>query len=294
MEFSILIPVYNTAIQALAQELAKQAEELTPNFQILFIDDCSELSNSYLNQKVKQLTNVDYQVLPENIGRAAIRNKLFLEAKYDICIALDGDVSMLKNDFIKSYLSVLKDNNIIVGGHVYQKEQPKDKAKNLHWYYGSKIEHRPAAERQAKPYASFMSANFACSKQTFTRIQFDEKIEGYGHEDTLFGIKAEDLGIELLHIANPVRHDGLDTADVFLAKQQKAIHNLKLLYQNEDLKESLRRHSKLINLARIRVFGFFFGLFRLAIYKNLNGANPNLILFQMQKLIWWNQKEVKS
>jgi glycosyltransferase involved in cell wall biosynthesis len=288
MEFSILIPVYNTTIQSLAEELAKQAEELTPRFQLLFIDDCSELSSSYINQKVKQLTNVEYQVLTENIGRAAIRNKLFKEAKYDLCIALDGDVSMIKNDFIKSYLSVLKEDNILVGGHVYQADPPRDPAKYLHWYYGSKIESGLVVLRQAKPYTSFMSSNFACSKQTFATIQFDEAIVDYGHEDTLFGIKAEQLGVEILHIANPVRHDGLDTVAIFLDKQQKAVRNLKELYQKEELKEALRRHSKLIKIGRLLVFGFFVSFFKYPIHKNLRGNNPNLIFLQIQKLIWWS------
>jgi glycosyltransferase involved in cell wall biosynthesis len=293
MEFSILIPVYNTSVHALASELVKQAEAITPNYQILFIDDCSDLSCSYLNQKVKQLNQVEYLVLSENIGRSAIRNKLFQEAKYDLCMVLDGDVTILKNDFIKTNLGVLTSNNIIVGGHVYQKEKPKDPAKYLHWYYGSKIESKARAERLTKPYASFMTANFACSKDTFSKIQFNEDIAGYGHEDTLFGIRAERIGIEILHIANPVRHDGLDSVDIFLDKQRNAIQNLKQLYQKEELHDSLLKHAKLIKFARITLFSQVLSLFRQVIYKNLRGNNPNLILLQMQKIIWWGQKVSK-
>lgn len=289
MEFSILIPVYNTYIQNLAEELIKQAEELTPHYEILFIDDCSELSIAYINQKAKLLPNVAYEILTENIGRAAIRNKLFDTAKYEKCIILDGDVQIIDPDFIKLYLSVLEANNIVVGGHVYQAEIPKDPAKYLHWFYGSRIESRPAKERQSHPYKSFMSANFACTKSTFSRVRFDDELEGYGHEDTLFGITAHRLGIKIVHIENPVQHDGLDNAELFLGKQQKAIRNLKYLYEKDELNLLLRKHSKLIKVARLKVFGAFFSIFRQAIYNNLRGANPNLIFLQMQKLIWWNQ-----
>ena len=290
MEFSILIPVYNASVNALAEALRQQAEALSPHFQILFIDDCSELSISYLNQKVALLPNVEYQVLTENIGRSAIRNLLFQEAKYDLCIVLDGDVSIIQDDFIKAYLSVLKDDNIVVGGHVYQDNPPKDPAKYLHWYYGSRVESRPAHERQARAYASFMSANFACSKNTFQNLGFNEKIKGYGHEDTLFGIQARQMGIAILHINNPVRHDGIDTASVFLEKQQRAIYNLKQLYQQDKLKVDLRKHVRLIKVANIKIIAFLFSFFKLAIHKNLMGKKPSLILLQMQKVIWWQEK----
>ena len=75
-------------------------KKINTKFQILFIDDCSDLSISYLNRKVNRLENVEYEVLSENIGRAAIRNKLVEMAKYEFCIIMDGDVNIVSDDYI--------------------------------------------------------------------------------------------------------------------------------------------------------------------------------------------------
>ena len=287
MDFSILIPVYNSSVQRLAEELQKQAAELTPNFQILFIDDCSDLSISYINQKVKGLENVEYEVLTENIGRSAIRNKLFAQASYEKCIVLDGDVSITKTDFIKTYLGVLKDDNVVVGGHIYQKNPPKDTSKYLHWLYGSQIESSPAAERQKHPYKSFMTSNFACNKTIFENINFDESIKGYGHEDTLFGERLAQLKTPILHIQNVVRHDGMDTKELFLAKQKEAVENLRVLYDAG----KITTESKLIRFSKRQLLCKLIGLFEKQIYQNLMGDNPGLLALQAQKLIWWTKSK---
>lgn len=287
MDFSILIPVYNHNIQALAAELHRQASKLTPNFQILFIDDCSDLSSSYLNQKVKTLENVAYEVLTDNIGRAAIRNLLFSKAEYLKCIILDGDVSITKTDFLTTYLGVLKEDNLVVGGHIYQNKPPKDNNKYLHWLYGSQIESRPAAERQTHAYDSFMTSNFACSKEVFNKVHFDESIRGYGHEDTLFGRQLEKLGIPILHIQNPVRHDGLDVKEVFISKQKEAVLNLKFLYKNG----KLNFESKLIKFSKWTIVCKFISLFEKQLMNNLLGDNPSLLALQAQKVVWWTKSK---
>lgn len=289
MEFSILIPVYNTSIQQLVEDLHQQANEISTKFQILLIDDCSELSCSYLNKKVALLDNVSYQVLTQNIGRAAIRNLLFETAKYDNCIVLDGDVSIIKADFVKTYLDNLTVQNIVVGGHVYQKAAPLNKKKYLHWLYGSKIESKTAQERAKQPYASFMTSNFACNKAIFNQLKFDEQIKGYGHEDTLFGFAAKEKNIPIQHIENAVQHDGIDEVEVFLSKQKNAVQNLKQLYQNLKYKNLIAKHSKLIKSTKIPFLEMFSKMFQTALLKNLKSKQPNLKALQLMKLVWFRE-----
>ncbi len=289
MEFSILIPVYNTSIQHLVEDLHQQANSLNTQFQILLIDDCSELSCSYLNKKVALLENVSYQVLTNNIGRAAIRNLLFETAQYDNCIVLDGDVSIIKADFIKTYLEHLTTDNIVVGGHVYQKVAPLNKKKYLHWLYGSEIESKTAQERAKQPYASFMTSNFACSKAIFNQLKFDEQIKGYGHEDTLFGFAAQEKNIPIQHIENAVQHDGIDEVEVFLSKQKNAVQNLKKLYQNPKYKNLIAQHSKLIKSTKIPFLGIFSKMFQTALLKNLKSKQPSLKALQLMKLVWFGE-----
>lgn len=287
MDFSILIPVYNSSINQLVEDLHFQAKALNSNFQILLIDDCSQLSCSYLNKKVALLENVTYQVLTNNIGRAAIRNLLFETAQYDKCIVLDGDVSIIKADFITTYLDNLTEQNIVVGGHVYQKEAPKNKAKYLHWLYGSKIESKTAAQRAKQPYASFMTSNFACSKTVFKQLKFEEQIKGYGHEDTLFGFAAQEKNIAIKHIENAVQHDGIDEVEVFLSKQKNAVQNLKKLYQNPKYKNLIAQHSKLIKSTKIPFLAFISKMFQTVLLKNLKSKQPNLKALQLMKLVWF-------
>lgn len=289
MELSILIPVYNQHIASLCASLHKQATQLNTNFQILFLDDCSDLSISYINMKVNQLSNVNYKVLTENIGRAAIRNKLFELAKYDFCIIMDGDVSIIEDDYLENYLKLASEDVILVGGHVYHPEAPKDQSLFLHWFYGTQVESKTASERQKNPYHSFMTSNFACYKSTFEKIRFEEELRQYGHEDTLFGIKAAEQHIVIKHIENPVRHDGLDQSEIFLSKQKQAVQNLKRLYSEEKYRTSLQKHIALIKVSRWPIPWFIIELFSGWIHKNLTGKTPKIWCLQWQKLLWWHK-----
>jgi hypothetical protein len=46
-------------------------------------------------------------------------------------------------------------------------------------------------------------------------------IEGYGHEDTIFGCNLRRLGYRIKDIDNPVVHLGLNTTDKFPFKYRK-------------------------------------------------------------------------
>ena len=290
MDFSILIPVYNQSIERLCNTLHEQASRLSAKHQILFIDDCSDLSISYLNRKVNRLANVEYDVLSENIGRAAIRNKLVEMAKYEFCIIMDGDVSIVSDNYIEQYLNGAMDDTILVGGHIYQEKTPENKEYILHWKYGLTTESKTAKERQTKPYASFMTSNFACFKSTFEQIKFDESLKQYGHEDTLFGLQAEAKNIPIVHMDNPVRHDGLEKTSEFLRKQKLAVQNLKRLYKIPMFRAKLKKHVSLISASHWPLPEFFLQLFSNYVSKNLSSVEPKIWCLQWQKLLWWNEK----
>ena len=57
-------------------------------------------------------------------------------------------------------------------------------------------------------------------------MAFDERLAGYGHEDTLFGYQLGRAGIPVLHIDNPVLHGQLETNARYLQKSREAIRNL--------------------------------------------------------------------
>ncbi len=287
MGLSILIPVYNTRVKDLVQTLLHQVKVLQIPFEILLIDDCSypEISNS--NAALNALENVWYKGLSKNIGRSKVRNQLFEQAQYDICLIMDGDVEIDNDLFVANYWSALQDNLVVVGGHKYSTSPPENKDKYLHWYYGTQIEVQPTEKRKKSPYNSFKTVCFGIHKIIFLQIKFNEQIAGYGHEDTLFGLALEKKKIKIQHINNPLVHLGLDDLDVFLAKQKEAIINLKKLYKTTENKEALKQKSRLIKIAEIPLVGLFALVFTKAIAKNLKSSTPKLWTLQLQKIIWW-------
>jgi len=236
--FSILIPVYNFDVNILVSQLYKEAKKLTNNFEIILIDDKSEPEFIKINKYLQGKKKIFFHFLDKNIGRAKIRNLLFEKAQYENCLILDCDVQIIKEKFLENYFSNL-DNNVVVGGHEYTEEAPKDSEKYFHWLYGSKVEVQNIKTRVKNPYASFMTNSFATTKTIFNKIKFNEFITEYGHEDTLFGLALKKKNISIKHILNPVLHLGLVNEKEFYFKQEKAIENLTKLYLKEEYKKEL-------------------------------------------------------
>jgi hypothetical protein len=140
---------------------------------------------------------------------------------------LDGDSLITRKDFLSRYLNVIQEEtaDVICGGRTYADEVP-DSAHRLHWTYGRAVESRSVAARQKDPYGSFMTHNFVIRKNLLEEIRFNEKIEGYGHEDTLFGLQLKQRKASILHIDNPVLHGELADNCSFLQKSEEAVRNL--------------------------------------------------------------------
>jgi len=227
---SILIPVYAYDVGALVQTLHQQASKLPQSWEIRLLDDASPQHWQVKNRHLAQLPGVHYQELPENVGRAKIRNLLCQQARYDYLLFLDSDSGVDQPDFLSNYLAQLAPNRVLCGGRSYL-PQPPEAPFHLHWWYGTQREVRPANVRRQHPYAGFMTNNFVVPKEVMLHIPFDETVTTYGHEDTLFGFQLQAAGIDILHLDNPVLHIGLDEADRWLEKQRIAIQNLYRLHR---------------------------------------------------------------
>ena len=169
----------------------------------------------------------NYILLPENVGRAKIRNLFLHYAKHDFLLFLDCDSMILNSNFILDYTVnlVQVEQNVICGGRVYPKKCD-DRERMLRWKYGVMKESQPAKVRQMNPDKSFMTNNFLIHWSLLSQISFDESLVGYGHEDTLFGFYLKQRGIEILHIENPVLNGDIETNREFLQKTESGIDNL--------------------------------------------------------------------
>jgi len=285
---SILIPVYNYNVFDFVNKLHIQRENEKIIFEIIIIEDDS--SEIFENNKLQELDNVDYYILEKNIGRAKIRNLLAEKSKYDNLLFIDCD-SDIYNDYIEKYLSFIKNNNykIIYGGREYTKELT-DKKYSLHWKYGTQIEAKSVEQRKKEPNKSFMTNNFLIKKEIFNKIKFNEKITGYGHEDTLFGIELLKNNIKIIHINNPVIHIGLDDNYAFLSKTIISLRNLKFIYKTYLQKDLLLKNIKLLRYYKKYYFLkpfllIYYSFFSQKIIKNLKSSNPSLKRYSLFKLI---------
>lgn len=293
---SILIPTYNFDICDLVLDLQQQCEKIDLPFEILCFDDLSEKNFQVRNRKVQTWKNVVYKELSEKHGRSKIRNVLADAAQYEYLLFMDCDSKVVKTDFIQAYLAGIQPNLVLYGGRVYQAKSPQLSTLFLHWYYGKKREEASKVERERSPYHSFMTNNFLIPKAIFQKIRFNETLTQYGHEDTLFGLALQQNDIPIQHLDNPLEHLGLETAQVFLDKSQKAIENLYFLYkQNQVIETKLLQYVKQLKkwkidklVGKLLVFGKPLFLY------NLKSSAPALVSFDCYKLCLFLEQDVKS
>ncbi len=232
---SVLIPVYQWDCRRLVDELLRQGRQLVYPFEIRLYDDGSPDSYRLLNRQLSVQPEVVYWEAPVNLGRAGIRNKLAAEARYDRLLFMDADSGVVKDDFLKVYVSHATSPGVVCGGRVYASSPPADQVYYLHWLFGRRRESYGPSRRQRDPLLGFMTNNYTISRSLQQAFPFHESLRTYGHEDTLLGIQLKQAGIPIYHIDNPLQHEGLEPAGVFLQKQQQAIGNLHQLSQSHPI-----------------------------------------------------------
>jgi glycosyltransferase involved in cell wall biosynthesis len=222
---SICIPIYNFDVTGLVVELSRQAISSGIPYEIILIDDCSSIPYKTINERIcrKEI----YIELPQNIGRSRIRNLFINYSKYNNLLFIDCDLVIFSDDFVSNYIREIKQGgyNVICGGHIYDKRRP-ERNKLLRWKYGMKKESQPLNTRLSTPAKSFMTSNFLIERKIIEQVKFDERISGYGHEDTLFGFQLKKNGVNIKHINNPLLNGYIEDNATYLNKTEKGIANL--------------------------------------------------------------------
>ena len=295
---SICIPVYNFDVRVLVYDLHRQVLRCGVPFEIILIDDASSASYITFLHELTVLPHLRLILLSENIGRSKIRNALVKEARYPYLIFMDCDSATVTSGYIAQYLPYCQPNTVTYGGRCYEKEKPSDDTL-LHWKYGIKREALPAAERQRRPNFNFCTNNFLIDKAIFKTITFSEQLEGYGHEDTFFGLELLGFHIPINHIDNPLLHLGLESANIFLKKTDNGIVNLRKVEMM--LKEKYPDYAGHSKLMRTKIFLQKYRLlsltrsvlktFKPLMKRNLLGKHPSLFVFDLYKLAEAIKKE---
>lgn len=250
MLLSILLPLYNGVPMRLITALHTAAEMLLApaEWEICCLDDHSpheEAWRAWLHAPLSRSAQIRSTRAEQNLGRSRARNRLAQQAQGRWLLFLDGDMGFDVDEeqaqataFLRAYLEAIaqceSENlpRVICGGHRYTRHAPSDENLHLHWLYGSQREVRALAARQLLGGSGFTSSNFCAPRSVLLALPFDEQIRGYGHEDTLWGEAAKGQHIHFLHIDNPLLHEGIERAEVFLQKSLQAVDNLLTLHRN--------------------------------------------------------------
>lgn len=282
-DISILIPTYNHVCVELVSTLQQQASQLPISYEIIVADDGSTMASTCAtNRAINDYTNCRYIELPENIGRAAIRNYLAEKASLPWLLFIDSDMVVQRHDFLRNYVdtpdeAAVWDGGISVGGDA------KLLSHNLRYQYERANEHLHTAERrQQEPYRDFHTANFMAPKQLMAKYPFDLRFRHYGYEDVLFGMTLESHHIPIYHIENPLSFDVFEENDQFLSKTEEG---LRTLYT---FRHELKAGSRL--LQRVEHLGWLLPLLRK--YHQLTNKlerrfllrHPSLLLFSLYRL----------
>jgi len=287
---SICIPIYNFDVSQLIVELSSQCNQIDVPSEMILIDDCSSREFKKINES--SCKNHTYIELDKNIGRAKIRN-LFLDyANFDYLLLLDCDVTIISSDFLASYLNRIQQgvDSIVCGGIIYIDKKP-ERNKLLRWKNGVIRETQTVETRSVSPNKSFMTANFLIYKEVFKKVLFDERILGYGHEDTLFGFNLKKKGISVYHIDNPVLIGEIEENAKFLEKTNNGIINLINVleytgYDSEFIQDVtiLNSYRKIKSMGLTNLVYFVFILFKPLLKKLLVNGYASLRLFDFYKL----------
>jgi hypothetical protein len=291
---SVLIPVYQVEVRNLVEELLRQCRNLQIPFEIICLDDASEDSIKERNQLLLSLgSEIRYEELDANVGRSKIRNELVSRANFEWLWFLDCDSDARPNPSLAlTFWEQKKANTLLSGGRIYQADQPKNPQLKLHWLWGSQRELIDPEKRMKDPVNSFLSNNFLVQKSVLSCIHFNETLQGYGYEDTLFASELVSSGMRIIHVNNPVLHDGLEPAQQFLSKIEESLNNLQTLSEicvqkkiSFPVKSKLVKTVRLLHVPVVSLLCKWVFKKRLKNWKeSLLGQHPDLKLFDVYRL----------
>jgi GT2 family glycosyltransferase len=292
MTVSLLIPVCDYDIVAIVHSMKSCFGNIPEFIEILIGDDGSTPENK---ERYKSLEEERVRLITsdKNIGRAAIRNKLALEARGDYLLFIDADTMIpgTAEAYINTWIKSITSARVISGGILYHESPPGDPDKILRWKNGRKREQKKASERNKHPYSSFSTFNVLIDRTIFEKLRFNEDIRQYGHEDTLFSYQLKKAGIGVVHIDNGLIHEGLESNRDFLNKTKLSIENLSKLYDCVTDKKTFSSTVRMIrNYGWLRIFRLtlilagIFIRFRERMEIRIDSSDPHLWMFDFYKV----------
>ncbi|MCD8285464.1 MAG: glycosyltransferase [Prevotellaceae bacterium] len=291
-DLSILIPCYNGLCLPLVDDLSRQAQALEREsggafrYEILVGDDGSTDPQVIAsNRSIEELPHCTYLLGRPNRGRAAIRNYLAREARYETLLFIDCDMRVRADGFLGRYLQVAGHCDAAYGGYVLNGD-PRRLAHNLRYLYERRGDSNALAQKRLRqPYRDIHTSNLLLRRSTLLEHPLDERFRRYGYEDVLLGKTLCECGATVTHVDNPVSFEKFESNEAFVAKTIEGLQTLASFEQElaeySRLAIALRRLEALRLLPLLRAFNRLAGG---ALRRNLEGGRPCVRLFSLFKL----------
>lgn len=235
------------------------------------------------------LPNCRYICSEHHDCRAAMRNSLVRQAKYEWHLMIDARLILVNNDFLIRYLSCgVRVGEVACGGvcvdggsltvQLYRE--------NLRFRYEKHEESKHSyIVRKSEPYKSFRTTNFFYHKSVLEQVPYNEQVKGYGYEDVLLGKALSEKKIKVTHIDNPVAYTKFEQNKVYLRKIEEALSTLHA-FEGELNNYSPLLHARNIlrKLHLLGPFRKFHALCKGWELMNLCSNKPSLFIFKLYKL----------
>lgn len=289
-QLSILLPTYNNVCVTLVKALQEQAMAIPAlKYEIIVADDGSKDASAInANQVINQLNNCRYIVRKKNVGRAAIRNFLALQAKSKWLLFIDSNMDVICSDYISRYINNVEQADVMCGGYKIKTGQMHLRHNLRYLFEVAGAQNGNYLLRQAHPYKDFHTSNFLIRRTVMLDNPFDERFKYYGYEDVLFGKQLKEHDISIHHIDNPLGYDNFIDNASFVSKSEEACRTL---YQFRD---ELRGYAKIIDYADLLhkwhlypLCHMAFALLHKPMRHALEGRRPCLLLFNSYKLLYY-------
>lgn len=299
-ELSILIPVYGenilwqvkllyaqcSAIKDLSWEIVV-AEDGRPQqavysntdglSQAHFIADGLSDGN---NDEIAAMAHCRLIKREKNGGRAAIRNFLAREARFDNLLYIDAGLKPNPH-FVENYVDNIGKSLVVCGNIAVDKACIN--MENLRCRNELRAQKRfTAAKHAIEPYKNFHTTAFMIDRCTMLANPMREDIRTYGYEDTLFGKQLADKHVSIRHIDNPVLFTAFESNSRYLEKTKEAMYTL------YNYREELEHYSPLLHVVHLFQKLHLLWLpiiidrcFVDKIVDNLTGRHPNLQLYSL-------------
>lgn len=290
-ELSILIPVYNDDATLLVKSLSKQAQAISGLcYEIIVFDDGStDLTSVEINKTLTLLPHCRYVNVEHHDCRAAMRNDMFKQAKYDWHLMIDARLTLMNDDFLMRYLCCgvqvgeVACGGVCVDGGLLTAQLYSE---NLRFRYEKHEESKHSyIVRKSEPYKAFRTTNFFYHKSVLKQVPYNEQVKGYGYEDVLLGKALSEKKIKVTHIDNPVAYTEFEENLVYLRKIEEALRTLHA-FEGElnDYSPLLHARNILRKFHLLGAFRKFHALCKGWELMNLCSNMPSLFIFKLYKL----------